>query len=314
MPIDLTIRTGADIETALAALIEQPTEQFHVTVDPSLGSTIVLRGPSWDGMVDVRVAKYVLELQWAFDRARKETEVIDGDKPLVKVKVSQGSTDLIPQIVDAFTTTLQNMDSAHKLIVLLSIIGTGAGVFTVRQILEFLRVRQDRQLEHENNTGTVRELNQTIQRAIEVIDAERPIRALVAGMKENDTIELPASTTPLTRDQARTRYPRKPRVRPLDLHIDDNYVVDSVVLEHPVKLVLSKGDVTFRAMFAASLDAADREEFLAKIKTTLETRSSTRVALHVNASVNDVSVTSAIIVKIGQAPRADAEDILQYLD
>ena len=314
MPDELTISSINDLQPAIDRLLDNPEVEFCPVVTAGFAISITLKGKTWDGLVDVRVAKYVTELQAAHDRIRRECGIDASDRPLVKIRVKEGSTELVSEIAKITSDSLARMTSNQQFIILLTSLGVLFVGWSLKQVLAHLADRQKVKLEHESTTGTVRDLNSTLRLALEKIDPEKPTRTLVNRMQEDDSLILPAVTTPLTRDQAKARYPRKPRITPVDVLIDDNYDVDSVSLEVPVRLSLTRGDVSFRADFSAKLAPEDKGTFLQKIKSSIEVGGSTRVALQVNATIGERSITSAVIVGIGRAPRDGAEDVTTLLD
>lgn len=314
MPTELQINSLADIDSAIDELLDHPDAGLVPVIDPDLILVIKLKGRSWDGLVDVRVARYVLELQAAIDRARREASPDQTDRPLIKVQVRDGSTDLAARALELFNNLVGTMTDTQKFVIALSVIGVVFGHYSLKAILAHFDTRQRRQLDSTQGTHTVDELNKTLRFAIEKIDAEKPVRTLIHGMQSADTITLPAQPAPLTKEEAKERYPRKPRVTPIDVVIDAEYHVESVALQQPVKLSLQIGDHEFRATLSPLLNTDDQAAFLAKVKTALETATSVRVPLQINAKVNDDGVIAAVIVGIGKVARTESKPLGEYLE
>jgi hypothetical protein len=321
MQEEILIQNLDDIQPAIERLLSDYNNELRPIIAADFTLSIKLKGKTWDGLVDIRVANYVTELQRTLDRARRDIALDTTDKPLVKVLVKDGSTELEAKVADIIQNMLNNMTSQQQFIALLTLIGCGLGGWSLKKILDWLSARQKANLEHQEKlaattqTGDAfKEMNETLRYTLERLDPEKPVRTLVKGMAEDDTIYLPATSQPLSRDEARARYPRKPRVTPIEVKIDDNYQVASVAVEHPIRLTLERGDLSFKAVLSNKLQPEDREAFVQKVKSVVENGGALRVALHIDASLNDKAVVAAVIVGIGKAPREDAEDITNYFD
>lgn len=316
MPQEIVINTLDDIRPALDQVLAAGDEALSLEINPEITITIILDGKTWDGLIDVRVAKFVTELQATHDRMRKELDIDARDKPLVKVRIKDGSTELDARLYDLFAETLRNMTSTQQFIVVIGLMLMFGVGWSLNRFLTYLKDKHAADLARADGAEKaelVHALNQTVQHALEKIDGEKPLRRLVLGMEEGDKVQLPG-TRPLTKDEARSLYPRKPRVTPMDVLIDDNYRVEKVGMDIPYELTLSKGTLSFKAEFAHGLSAENTAVFLERVKNAMETLSPLRVALRIDARLNERGVMHAVIVGIGQPPREHSNDLDEFFE
>lgn len=315
MPLTLNIASLDDIPRAVEALLDHP-EDSSILEPGECRITIKLQGDSWDGLVDVRVARFVVEVQKAVDRFRRECGIEGAERPLVKVKVKDGSTDIEAELIQTLQNLVTNMSPNQTFIVALSIVAGLFGYWSVKSLFEMLDKRHQRALEKQGEDAAaqakakeIEVFNETIKFAITKIDPERPARTLISSMNERDQIQLPGAAESMNREQVKTIYPRKPRTNPIQLLIDDNYHVTALGLENPVKFTLSRGDTSFKADLGNKVSEDDKVAFLTKTKSAFDTGTQVRVALHIDAMVGDRGIHSATIVAIGHPPREGAVDV-----
>lgn len=316
MPQEIVINTLDDIRPALDQVLAAGDEAISLEVNPEITITIILDGKTWDGLIDVRVAKFVTELQGAHDRLHKELDIPGVDKPLVKVRIKDGSTELDARLYDLFAETLRNMTSNQQFIIVIGMMLMFGAGWSLRRVLAHIKDKHAADLAREESrekTELIHALNQTVQHALEKIDGEKPLRRLVLGMEEGDKVKLPGAPV-LTKDEARALYRRKPRVTPMDVMIDDNYRVEKVGMDIPYELTLSKGAVNFKAEFANGLAAENTAAFLERVKNAMEALAPLRVPLRIDARLNDKGVMQAVIVGIGQSPREHSQDLAEFFE
>jgi hypothetical protein len=321
MATPLKISALEDLKPALAQLLDNPDEDFAPEISPDLFFTIKVNGKTWDGLIDARVAAYVTELQRAFDRTRRSIEPKETERRLVKVRIEDGSTDLVGKATDIFSDLVKNMPDNQKFIIALAFIGCAFLGWSLKQILshidqkekERLALEKER-LSKQNDAAAIEALSGNLRFVLEKIDPEKPMRGLVTGMSPDDTITLPGETKAITREEAKGRYPRKARITPIDVFIDDTYHVASLDLEAPIQLTLEKENFRFNAEFAHALKAEDFEAFLSRVKEAMGKHTAMRVSLQIDARVNDRAVIHAVIVGVEKPARSESQDIYSLLD
>lgn len=314
MPTTIQIKSLADIESSIDELLRNPNEKFILEADEGLSFKITIRGGDWDGLINARIARYVIELQKAFERAQREVAPGAQERQLVKVHLQKGSAELIAKAADILKGLTTNMDGAQQQLVALVFIAVGFAGYTLNSILRHIREKQREANRAKLDGAAVEALSAPLERALQIIDPEKAVRSLAKSMRSEDTIKLPSERAPLSRDEINERFPRKPRVTPVAVMIDDNYKVASIALDTPRVLELERANVSFRAQLDAQLPEEDKESFVAEVKAALESGKPLKVALRINARVGEAKVVDALIVGIGQRPRKDAESLDDIFD
>jgi len=310
MPHEITITQISDLEPTLEALLDNigETVLLHTTGD-RLDISIKLKGESWDGCVDVRVARFVTELQKSVDRCRSQAG-LDGDsQSLVKVQVKNGSTEIATDLFQLIKDLSANLSPAQTMVIALTLIGCGFLGWSLKVVLAHIESKHAATVDSEEK----KELLGTLKLALNQLDPEKAPRTLISNMSKEDTIALQAYDHPLTREEAREKYPRKRRVTPSDLKIDDNYLIGSISLEGSVRLTLSRHEIEFKAELSESIPEADKDAFLVKVRAAIDTHSTLRMALHIDGRVGD-KIHSAKIVGIDKPPREGAISLEDLLD
>ena len=287
----------------------------EIKFDDDFNIRIVICGESWSEYVDYRCAKYVLKLQSVLNNLLKDYVAEDKKefnllkkKVIIKVKVDKGSSLINVDVLDSIKFIAGTMTSTQLFALCVISIGCAVGYMSYTKWLQYrekiLAKSQDEQTKRDL-VNLFRDLNKRFD------TFEKPIRALIQGMEENDRITLPGSSTPLDYYDVKRLYPRKPRTKKHEGHIDGSYLITGIKIETPLHVSLEKDGINFSAL----VDLPD--DMIKEFYSTLEQKHKNgempfSIDLQIHATYTERKVNSAIIQGIGEA-RTDSKDISKYI-
>ncbi len=204
------------------------------TIEPAeikggLDFTIKIKGKSWDGFIDWRLAKFILDMQKAVNKIFKDSglELSQEEKNAlaIKFKISEGCSLIEIKPGKAIQALLDKMTGKQK---------TALGIILILAVTSYLTYGRfiDYKSQIESKTQDEITKRELIQLSREVSsrldDYEKPMRRLVAKLNDNDTIIISSRNVELTKEQLKKDYPHKPKSIPKTVYIDGTYVVTSI--------------------------------------------------------------------------------------
>lgn len=285
-----------------------------VKLSENLVFTVKISGNSWDGFIDYRGANYILELQRTVNRIYQELS--DADAPVknlnktitVKVRVVDGSSVFEINFGKAVMEMVQNLSGEQIVIIVGMVVFCAGGYWTIKEILKFKRdIAHNKTVIGlaEQQGKTVKQITELItplvDRAINVVektDAERPSRALVSRLKQDDTITFHDDVL-LTANNAKQRYPRKPPTKAESGLFDDIYKINSIDFDTtPPIFTISSDGFQFRAF--AELAVKDIDLLATDLKKALETGDDFNTPLQIFIVFTKTGIKTASITGIGE--------------
>ncbi len=286
-----------------------------IEFDDSFEVKLTVCGDSWSEYVDYRSANYVIHLQNEINKILKEY-VADGSKEynfykkqaIVKVKVKQGSQILDVDVIESIKLILNAMTNTQIFTLCAISIAGAVGYFSYTKWLQ----HRETILTKTEDEKTKRELISLFSGLNKKFDnLEKPVRALIQGMEEDDKITFPGSTEPLKFYDAKRLYPRKPRTRRIEGPIDSNFLITDLKLETPVHVTLERGGVSFKALVDLPEEMVENFYHILEEKHKNEEMPFS-LDLQVHATLTERKVHAAIIEGIGQ-PREGAHEITDII-
>lgn len=281
--------------------------------------TIQIRGESWDGFIDYRGANYILELQKSFNRLYQELSEADvqlrnlSKYITVKVRVVEGSSLFEIKVSKALKQMINKLSGNQITLITVLAIFCAAGYFTMDKVLDYKRQMATQAKQGQIAIETIERLTPVLDKALDVIqktDMEKPIRTVINRLESDDRIILPDSTE-LSAQEAKNRYPRKPRVPQETGIFDDAYKILSIDFEKaPPVFALYKEGLEFRA--AAELSESDIDRLATDLKQALRTGDDFNVSLQLFIVYNRRGIKSASITGIG-TKREDSRNIQELI-
>jgi hypothetical protein len=306
--------------------IDQDTEIGSIDFTDNFNFTIKIEGRNWDGLIDYRIANYIIDLQDSVKKLFKEASDIQSEEFLnyvqrnliVKARVTEGCSEIFIEKFDKILTAFfKNMTGAQKTIAFTVAAAALATSFCYSDYNETKFKTQEAQshqeivgqlIEHSDKLADVIERNEDL-----FLDMEKPVRNLVNKLDEKDIISLPVSQNKLTITEAKALYPRRPRLTVKTAYIDGSYDVLQIKTDKtgnvifflekdgtPVKATLNINDDEFTPLYN-------------KIMTAHQNSQIPTVNIQLTAKYTSKKITSATIVGVGAA-RETATTLLALWD
>lgn len=304
------------LELAEESLFEK--EKFRdFEIGDSLNYTVKIIGDTWNGTIDYRIAKYILEIQKKIDNLYDELEIqIDKDhRVLVTFTINEGCTEAVVEIAKTLKEIFTNMESSHKLylatVLSLSIVGS----FTVWQFKEYKS--EQIQLKHDvEKTKLIseKEIRQQ-QQLVDIVESisdkipnyATPNKVLASNLKEGDEIQLSTQPSKFTKDEFKKQYPGKSKFKPESVYIDGKYLITAIILEAGKITIDSQGE---KYDCLSSLSEDESNELFSQVKAAHAAKKGFELDLKITAKYykGKNEIRDLIIYEIGP-PRNGAKTI-----
>ena len=145
-PIMPTFRSIEELRAHAIEALNKDLQFEPIVFSEDIIISTVVSGESWDGLIDPRIARYVLDLQDSVHRLYQDVFDIDNEDLLkllkahaiVKIRVGDGSTSIdwknAKEILEGM---LSNMDGWKKVIVLTVLFMTAGGCYSFKTWTEY---------------------------------------------------------------------------------------------------------------------------------------------------------------------------------
>jgi hypothetical protein len=220
------------------------TKSFEpAQIKDGLDCSIKIKGKSWDGLIDWRIARLVLDIQESVNKAFKEAGIDlsreESEIFAVKFKISKGCSLIEIQPGKAIQALLDKMTGTQKTALGIVLILAATAYLSHGQYLDY-KAKLEAKTQDE---ATKRELMLLTKDVLAKIDEhEKPVRGLIAKLHDKDLVTIPSSDQELTKKQIKEEYPNKQRSKPETVYIDDTYIINSI--KYPgdsVRIIIEKG-------------------------------------------------------------------------
>ena len=212
-------------------LISGEAEMQPVILSDNFNYHIRLHGEFWDEKIDYRIAQLVLELQKAIKDIYNETsgEVLDLNKIdddikelLIKVTLKKGSADIVAALKGAFEKMINKMNGKEAVISVAIIASAFLSYYSYDRHMNY----KEKALQYTNQAQVVEKLSEIALSQADIIERSQvPTKIIINKMKEHDTIEFVNKGKRFTFEESKDLFPRKPRTKPDNYYIDDEYIV-----------------------------------------------------------------------------------------
>lgn len=306
-----TINTYDELLDFAATCLDVSKDIEGIEIGSGLNYEIVICGPSWSGDIDYRLAKYITELQHAVNKVFRETCGEDlpdyRDRIIVKIKVTDGSLKALVKIDEFLKALFENMESRHKLSLGVVVVTACVGYFSYNTYSGIV----EKQMSLAATEGQQQRLERMFNKVADKLpDAERPARALVSKMGEQDKIKLPGYGHALTVEQAKEVYPRKARSKISNSYIDGLYIIKAIKFEDPLRITVEKGAHRFECF--VSLNDEDLGILYEKAKGLQTGGGEFEMELKINAKHTDKEVKEATVYGLGEK-RTQAKELASLI-
>lgn len=281
----------------------------HLDLD-ELRLHIKLSGPSWHGVIEKPVAKFLLDLDAMLANEFSEQGIVlpKTNHGLVALQVKEGSWDALLKYSKDAAIAFSIMTPGQQILIMVTVL-TAIGIYKVPDIIKALQSVKLKKAEQDAEEIRSNERVQLVEAVgkivVEQTKLQSPIRSLVNKMGENDEIELPAQDKPLKKAEAKETLAPLTRSSTDIYYVDHRYKIDDLATKNPEnwQIGISYGDVSFRA----SLELTDSEvqNLLSDFQNAHAVGSEIAPDLHVSAKISAKGITSARVVGIG-SPRKNA--------
>lgn len=307
----VSINTYDDLLAYAAQCLDKTKDLEDIEIGAGLNFQIIVSGPSWSGEIDYRLAKYIIEIQHAINKNFRETCGEDlpdyKDRIVVRVKVEDGSLKAFVKIDEVLRALFENMESRHKLYLGIFIVAACAGVFSYTT---YGRIVDKQRSLAANEQHLARMERMFTKIADKLPEAERPARALVSKMEEQDTILLPGHDDSLNVVQAKEIYPRKQRSKISNSYIDGLYIIKAIKFDDPVRMTIEQGPHRFECF--VSLNDEDLAIVYKKAKGLHAGGGEFEMDLKINAKHTDREIKEATVYGLGEK-RVQAKELSAIL-
>ncbi len=298
-------------------LIEGKTQIEDIEITDGLDFTIKLKGRIWDGAIDFRIAKYVVDFQKSVDAIVRNAGIIVDKKtrPVVKFRVEEGCSVIEVKISEAVRHIVKNMTGGQITFVAVIAILSAVGYFTSSSVLEYkakMLEYKAKELVQQNSQAIIKNYAQAFDEVVQKIPTyEKPIRRLTSNLEKNDTIESSITGKELTRAEVKKAYPDKSRVKAENVYIDGNYLITAIKLETGA-ITIEEGNHKFDCQ--SSLTDEELTDLFNKVQQAYSQKRGFRLDLKITAKYfkGSNSLKNLVIYEIGP-PRKGAQAISSLL-
>lgn len=267
-----------------AAVIEGKEEYKPVQITAtSLAVPLRICGPGWDGRIDTRVARYVIDLQSSSDDLLQDCgyDLGEKEKPKVRAGIKKGSSEIIPDLIDVAKFAIHNMTPHDTFIVMVSGLAAISGLTLVSKLLA-----------HRSETQTLNIHEETKRQMLDVItkqlderqlsDYEKPTRALITK-RTNSSDKLLLEGEHIDVEEARKMFPRIKRSEKTTSYADGKYLLTKIDYSlGEMLLYLSQGEHEIKA-FTSQLSDEDQDRLFRDVAQRQKNES---LPLHISLQLN----------------------------
>jgi hypothetical protein len=277
---------------------------------------IVIKGNTWDGKFDQRVAEIVTSMYNLVIRLYSETEEISlrtAKKRLKKVRVvaviEDGSLKLLLEILDSLKAglvkALEKMEPKHVITAIALVCSTilasqGVDVFKQRNE-ELLQIRL-REVDAQERIKIIEASNKAIEdvaRDFKIVHyAAKPMQTIANQLAEEDTVYLPNTDKTYSSEEYKKSLPVSYDVMLEEqkvIYLDDSYRVLEWSNYEKQLVVLEKDGMKIKNV-ELLLDDADQATFVG-----VHVGSREPIVLNVTAKVQNDKIISSQIIGVGAA-------------
>lgn len=278
-----------------------------VALPETLDFTIRISGDTWNGeFVDARIASYVLKVQRIVQDVLKKNFPHETDKeemPLIRVKLSKGSVNLLVKVVEFFKPYIDKMTSTQQFIIVLVTIAGLSGYLINGQRISYLEFTQKNQI---NENADIRK-DKFIESAMEIAQkAADANKVLITKLKYGDEIEFSSIRKTYSSKDAKKMFPRNPKSKLSSGFADTLCKITSIDFKNDT-MVLLIGNEELKAQTMLSIE--DRRSFYDEIKNAKKTKGDLpEFHLNIDILYNKYGIKTATIVGIGD-PRHGAKEL-----
>lgn len=291
-------------------------------LDSALDYSIKIKGDSWDGSIDYRLAQYILDTQKKIDDIFKEMgiEFAEEDRPIVKFKIEAGCTEIFVHISDTLKALFQNMTSGQKTVIAALIVLALVGGFTIYEIKEY-KVEQERlahELEqqeqaNEKEVEIYRELADITESVIEKIpEYTKPNKRLAKNLRPGDVVENSINHIPLTKEEFKRKYPGKSKYKPETVYLDGTYLITAIKLDSG-KITIEHGPYRYDCL--SSLNEKESKDLFSRLQAAHAAKKGIELPLKITSKYykGSMELRDLIIYEIGP-PREGARTIESLIE
>lgn len=327
----LEVRTIDDIfvsALSLSAGVISP-EQLEFADDFIV--KIRLKGDQWDGKIDYKIARFVLNLQHSVFNVYNKTTTKkisykssseDLEKLKIKVEINKGSTELIV----AFTELLKTIQAMPSNIGAYALIGIGGlcGFYALKGTINGFheRAKEIAKIQAEKDIRlaeieTQNKFSEIVGLSLKAIsESARATSDLAKSLSDSDTITV--NNTEMSKKEAIDAYylqedeDDQEESMPLTAKIDEKYQIKAAFMEKQEVQLSFKGIKSFKAT-TKDMPSRDKESLYRQCAEADMLAISPSVQLQINVSIKEGVIEHASIIKIDE-PRPGVISIFKALD
>lgn len=285
-----------------------PIESYELTDDFNI--RITLKGGQWDGLIDYKVANFVIKLQR--DVLRVYNSIANEsislrlphdfvDKFVIKVEIKNNCTDLLVQFKDVVKTMVSKcvdkVDGKQISFALIVAMLCATGLVANSQIQERIGKLSSKVEDEE----TKRRILKTADKALEAgVKNQEAIVYLVSSLSSGDTVRLPGQNVDFNKEDALKRFEKKK-----DSSIERTYYVDGQY--RVARLDLEAGTLMLKQGKSKPIEASTKtlsEQYKVilheKVAKADLDKTVPVVDLQISVVVSGCSVEEAYVTGIGQ--------------
>lgn len=278
---------------------------------------IRLTGPSWAGLVDKPVAKFLVDLDAMLTDELQQLGVAvpDNNHGLVALQIQEGSMEAWLKYSKQVFGGFSKLKPYQQILIVCTILAA-LGLLNGEKVIHSLNEAELAKISAQQEEARGRERIELVKEIGRIKENEHhlqaPVRSLANKMSSEDRMQLPGQTQPLKKAEVKEALTQAIRSKTDQYYIDHPYKVDSLNTKDPEhwKIGLSFGDVSFTAEVLLS-----KEQMATLLKDFQEAHaknSAIAPAMHVTAKVSDKGITSAKVIGLGE-PRTGAKRLSEVL-
>lgn len=255
------ISSTAELWKYAVGCFEGTTMPQTLKISDDITFRAVVRGKTWDGLIDYRIATFAESLQNAANTLAEEIGYISpevnsalrSEPIIIKSKIEKGSTDLIAKYGKQIIKRIGTLPNSHitflitSSILAVSFVGFSNVYYDYRSKAMLAEVEKAK---IQNNTKTAELMSRLIDSTNRIVNAgERPYRDIARLMNKGDRVKFGSSNQYLSVGDARSLFPRKDHPTSTTYYIDELYEIEEV-RQTKDKLKLSNKGISIVASIA----------------------------------------------------------------
>lgn len=275
-------------------------------IGESVDFNIIVRGDSWNRKLDVRSARYILQLTEVLKDIAEDIGVeIDPSCLLVKIDLREGSGDWLGDLKEFAKSTFTPMTPKQTFITLILAMGCATAYFVHGNVakVQELEAHERTKIEAIQALRNVAEENRSVYSYY-----EKPVKNLVNSLGKDDTLQI-AGSEEIGKQEAKKALLKQVRSRESTTYADGEYVLTDINYKQGELIIFIEQDGIPVKAYTSQLSDEDKAALFDAVKVKqFEEDLPFTMNFQINIHYTQKRILFGSIIGLG-GPRADRTHI-----